>query len=783
MYLQILKKDLKRKKTMNVILLVFIIFAATFIASSVNNMVSVITALDVLFDKAEVPDYWFVTANRKEVERFENFADKNDYDYKRQELILLDADNVKVNDKKFDYSNNLCASQLKNSTKIFNEDDKEITRIGDGEIYLTGELFYSSKNNFKIGDKIEITLNGKTKYFTLKGSMKDAMFGSSMIGITRFMISENDYEDFYSEDELIYHSVCVYTGDGSFTDRFNETDMNIVFYADRSTIGNMYIMDMVIAAALLIVSVCLILISMLILRFTINFTMSEEFREIGVMKAIGIKNKKIRGLYIIKYLTIAVVGGIIGFVLSVLFGNLMLKDLSKSIILSENGNYFLNIICALGVVAVVVLFCYVCTRKVKRFSPIDAIRNGENGERYTRKGLQFLGRSKIPPVFFMAMNDILSGIRRFVAMILIFTLGILLIIIPINTINTLQSDKLITWFNMAECDHVVDKELMFNTNGDNFNICKRNLYDVREKLLEKGMKAEVFTEVMFRMSVIYNGKRVSSLAFQGVGDVTTDKYVYLEGTAPKNEGEVGISCVVAENVGANIGDTVNIKNGEETKEYMVTAIYQTMNNMGEGIRFHQNEQLDYSYAVGSFGVQIKYIDHPTSQELDERKSLLNELFSDSKVYTAGEYINSMMGDIAGRLQGLKHLILFVVLCINILVTVLMVKSFIIKEKGEIAMLKAIGFKDSSLIVWQTLRIGMVLLISVVIGVLFSTPLSKLLIEPVFQIMGAQSIDFAIKPMEVYLFYPLVVLCVTSLAGMIAAMKVRKVLASETSNIE
>lgn len=57
MYLQILKKDLRRKKTMNLILFIFIVLAATFIAGSVNNMVTVMTALDTFFEKAEVPDY------------------------------------------------------------------------------------------------------------------------------------------------------------------------------------------------------------------------------------------------------------------------------------------------------------------------------------------------------------------------------------------------------------------------------------------------------------------------------------------------------------------------------------------------------------------------------------------------------------------------------------------------------------------------------------------------------------------------------------------------------
>ena len=63
MYIRILKKDLKRKKTMNVILLIFVILAATFIASSANNLTTVSSALDNFIEKADVPDYWFSSTN------------------------------------------------------------------------------------------------------------------------------------------------------------------------------------------------------------------------------------------------------------------------------------------------------------------------------------------------------------------------------------------------------------------------------------------------------------------------------------------------------------------------------------------------------------------------------------------------------------------------------------------------------------------------------------------------------------------------------------------------
>ena len=64
MYLNILKKDLKRKKAMNIILLVFMILATMFVSSSVNNIISVTTALDNYFEMANVPDYVAATMKK-----------------------------------------------------------------------------------------------------------------------------------------------------------------------------------------------------------------------------------------------------------------------------------------------------------------------------------------------------------------------------------------------------------------------------------------------------------------------------------------------------------------------------------------------------------------------------------------------------------------------------------------------------------------------------------------------------------------------------------------------
>ncbi|MGN0484808.1 MAG: FtsX-like permease family protein [Lachnospiraceae bacterium] len=784
MYLQMLKKDLKRKKTMNVILLIFIILAAMFIASSANNMVTVMNAIDYYFEKANVPDYWTATASKEESDKLIQFAKKKDCTYSHQKMLQIDPKNVKISGKTFTYGNTLCLSKVpKSGTKVFESNANEITQVKDGEIYVTNDIFSSTENTFQEGCKIVIEENGVKKTFRLKGYTKDVMFGSAMMGTTRFLVSDKDFELFEKEDSKSMEMMEIYTKDTEFMRQLQKQNIKTIMNLNYAKIKLMYIMDMLMAAIVLIVSICLILISMVILHFTIHFTMSEEFCEIGVMKAIGITNGRIRGLYIVKYLAISTVGSLIGLLLSFPFGNMLLENVSKNIIIAEKENEWLNVIFAIVTAVVVVAFCYFCTRNVKKFSPIDAIRNGETGERYNKKGVIHLSRSKLTPIPFLAWNDIFSGWKKHISMILIFTIGILLIIIPVNTINTLQSDRLIQWFNMAECDHVIAQELLFTPDGDNKKQVEERIAEVKCMLHEHQIHADVYEEVMFRFPISHGDKQMSSLAFQGVGDITTDQYPYLQGTPPQNEDEIAISYLVADEIGVKIGDDVEVSIGEQAKTYTVTAFYQTMNNMGEGMRFYQKEKLDYQYATGCFGLQIRYKDHPDQKTLEEREELLKKCYPKSDVYTAGEYINKMIGDVAGQLQSVKKLIFGIVLCINVLVAVLMVRSFLTKEKREIAVLKAIGFQDRCLIRWQSMRIGIVLVISILLGELISTPLTKLLVEPVFRTMGAYSIEFEILPFEVYVKYPLVILIVTVLASITAAMKLKKISASDRANME
>jgi putative ABC transport system permease protein len=228
---------------------------------------------------------------------------------------------------------------------------------------------------------------------------------------------------------------------------------------------------------------------------------------------------------------------------------------------------------------------------------------------------------------------------------------------------------------------------------------------------------------------------------------------------------------------------VKIKIGAEEKEYIITAIFQSMTNMGEGIRFSEKEDLDYSYVISNLAIQVFFNKDLTSNQKEEYFNKVRQLFTKFDVYTGGEYIGEFMGGISSQLNDVKQFIVIVIIAINMLVSILMVKTFITKEKGEIGMLKSIGFSNDSIISWQVLRIGIILIISTIIGAIISNPISQISSGQVFTMMGASHIEFVIKPLEVYLMYPAIILVCTLFTSFLSALQIKRISAQETNNIE
>lgn len=788
MFWNILIRDLRRKRVMNLILLAFIILATMFVSSSINNIATVTSALDNYLARAGIRDYTVATrVNSFGEDNLERVLKMNGNveGYAVEPILYLSDSSFRRADERGSIGTVAVSPLERSAMTFFDADDAVIELIEMGTIYLPQKL--QSEHDLEIGDVLTLRMGDVRVRLTVKGFCKDALFGSKFMGLSRCLLSEEDFDRLWScpEAALFRGNVgSINTQSPSLVEKaLFGSDIITIMLGDIELIRLCYVMDMVIAGILLVVSVCLLLIAFVVLRFTINFTLSEEYREIGVMKAIGIRNGRIRGLYLVKYLALSVIGALLGFAASIPFGDMLLESISNAMLIERKSSYIVNTAGILLVVGAVMLFCCGCTRRVNRFSPVDAVRSGATGERFRGKSAISLSRSRMRPVRFLALNDILSDFKRYAIMALSFTLCLLIIIILLNSINTLESDRLVPWFSMQSSDvYLLNTAETFDYMVEGGRDALRDdLRDMEQTLEENDMPGKCVMEMAFKLTMNHAGNTYKALVVQGTGTRAQD-YAYTQGTPPRSAREIAITPYVAEKLDAGIGDTVTVNDMGVEREYLVTALFQSMNNMGDGVRVHEDAELSYSQSSGGLAYQITFDDRPDDEELARRFDRLRELYPEGEVFDGGGYVDDLIG-VAGVLSTLKNVLITVVMIICMLVAVLMERSFIAKEKGEIATLKAVGFRDGAICRWHTLRMSLVLLISILTGVLISTPITHLAIEPVFKMIGAQNIEFEIVPLETFVYYPLLMAAVTLTAVALTSLSTRRIKASDTADIE
>lgn len=787
MYRNILKKDLKRKRAMNMILLLFIILATMFVSSSVNNIINVTTALDSYFEMADVPDYFAAVMNKNcAVDIDETVSSASAVDsYAAENVLFLSSDNLIYEDEDIVVEGtNMVQSDI--YMNYFLSDGSILETVRPGEFYLTEKA--ADAFGIDVGDKLTIELNGVSRELILADKIKDALLGSKQVTVTRYIISKEDFESFFSAENIEeYYGgqlVYIYSSDmETVLPQIKPLVANSILTLDRALMKFLYVFDMIMVGVLLVVSIILILIAFVVLRFTISFTLSEEFREIGVMKAIGIRNFKIRGLYLVKYMGLSISGAAIGLVLSFPFGKMLMSVSSQNIIAGNQSTIWVNIVCVVLVVAVILWFCYGCTGRVKKLTPIDAVRNGQTGERFRKKSLMSLGKSRLPMAPFLALNDIVSSPRRYSIITLTFFLCLSLLLVLSATVSTMSSGSFSTAFGWADCDIYLNSKIMEECmmEGGHKKL-EKHLDEMEQTLAEHGIPAKCYQEIMFTLSVSFGENESSICIYQGTGS-TMDMYEYTSGTAPRNTDEIAITWIAADKLNANIGDTVTIKTIDGDKEYIISAFFQAVNMAGSGIRLHNDEYINYVQAAGGIDTQIAFTDNPDSREIERRMEEIQRIFPDyGHIRTCAEAVADMVG-IVGAFDVVKSLVTVLTIVLAALITVLMERSFIAKEQGEIALMKAVGTRNGKIYEYHAFRFLLVGAISVIIGEIFAMPLTHLSVDPIFKMVGMPAVDYVINPVEMYFIFPVVILVTTTLSAFLTSLYTRKIKSSDTADIE
>lgn len=793
MLYQILKKDMLKRKGVNIILFLFITLSTVFLASSINNITIISSAVDYYMDYAHVPDVNIIIDSKKDKTQIDHWLqqqkEKNlisDFEYNQFLEVSAKSVSVKRGQQKETIENqgaNLYLSTMDVDYSKVYDDFGNVPIVNQGEVLVSKTMLETEK--LHIGEKITIQSKGVSKDLTIKAAVKDAAFGNEMVGISRFLLNEKDFQDY----QPVTYALGVYyimTPDiDAFTELLNHQGFTqIINIISIDTYKMVYAFDMIVAGLLIAVGICLICIALLVLRFTLVFSIEEQYQEIGILKAIGLKNRNIKKIYLIKYFVIVVVGAVLGTLLSIPVSQVMIQSVSQNMIMaSDELNLAINIGCALSIIALVIMFCYLSTRKLNKVSAITAIRGGYTGERYhSYRGFHLSKMKYLSVSNYLGFNDITTHLTRYIVLIITFCLSFILITIPLNTINTMHSQEMLKKFSIDPNASVLLKNIEVSQ-GIKYHFVTdliEGMQRVEKKMEDKGYQVDMTGEPLYFINYTDHKKQknYNLMTLQLVGH-PRDFLDYDEGYAPELPNEVAFSKDIMTENHWQIGDFVTANINGKKQNMIISGTFTDYMQLGKSARLNSQINCDQETMFDYWSIMVNV---HSSQSQEKLIQTLQKEFPEYKWQSGQELADETIGGIQTSLQEMIIPMTILLCGVIMLITLLMEKLFITREKGEIAMLKSIGFQHKTIQKWQMMRMAFVVIVAMIVSIPLSLLSNAIVLKPIFAIMGAQ-VNIQVDPLQAYLIYPGILLIGIMISTLIATHSVKNINIREMNNLE
>ena len=790
MLFQILKKDMLKRKGVNFILFLFITLSTVFLASSINNIMIVSSAVDYYMEYAHLPDVNLTLDAKTDKNRIDQWLqqqkEKNmitDFDYNHFLEISSNAISVKRGNQKESIENqgaNLYLATMDvDYCKVF-DDSGNVPVLKQGEVLVSKSMLKNAK--LHVGDQITIQSEGISKDFTIKEAVKDAAFGNEMVGMSRFILNEEDFQDYNART----YSLGVYyimTPDiDHFTKLLNDQGFTgIINVIPLDTYKMVYSFDMIVAGLLIAIGICLICIALLVLRFTLVFSIEEQYQEIGILKAIGLKNKAIKRIYLIKYFVIVGVGASLGTLLSIPVSWMMIQSVSQNMIMaSDELNFVVIIGCALFIVILVLMFCYLSTRKLNKVSAITAIRGGYTGERFQgHRGMHLAKMKHMAVPYYLGFNDITTHLSRYLVLIITFCLSFILITIPLNTVNTMRSDEMLKKFSIDPAATVCLKKIESEKYRSVVDL-KEGMNTVKKEMENKGYQVDMTGEPIYFINFNDQQKTQNNriMTLQMVG-YPKDFLDYDEGDAPKLKNEVAFSKDIMKENHWQIGDYVTATINGQKQKMLISGTYTDYMQLGKSARINSQINCDQEMMFDYWSIMVNIHNQDSQENIIEK---LQAQFPHYKWQSKQQLADETIGGIQGVLQDMIIPMTILLCAVIMLITLLMEKLFITREKGEIAMLKSIGFRHHTIQKWQMIRMAFVVIVAMVVSIPLSLLSNIIILKPIFAIMGAD-VTIQVDPLQAYLIYPGILFIGIIISTLLATHGVKKINIREMNNLE
>jgi putative ABC transport system permease protein len=751
---RILRKDFLRKKLITIVVFAFIFLAALLVASGTNLIIELGNSLNALFDKAHTPHFVQMHAGPLDQVEIDRWAAANELVTEQQtvEMISMDGSNLYLGESQNPEENSIMDISFVTQNEGFDfllDLQNEIIRLSPGEIAVP--VYYSQQRELAIGDNVRVATGDGEMVFTITAFSRDSQMNPAIASSKRFLVHEQDFDalrNYYVDTEYLVEFLLVDESQiSSFASAYQASDLPKTGPAvDRGLFRIINTLsDGLVAGVIILISLLLIVIAILSLRFTLLATIEEDTKEIGVMKAIGIARSDIKRIYLAKYVVLGAAAALAGYLIALLLNQVLSANVllyigsaSKSVMQKA-----LPLIAACSIFLIVTISCAVILRRFNHISAVEALRSGSAGEAMRSIPLLSLRRGRGTNLnSYLGVRDVFQRSRLYGLLAFVFFFCAVIIIIPIHFLTTIQSPTFITYLGNGQSDIRIDLRHTEDVAG-RFDSTVATLMDDPDV-------AKLSPLVTSQFKVQQSDGTLETLNIES-GDFTLFPLDYVKGAAPQQRNEIALSYLNAREMEKQIGDTVTLIIEGQEREMVVSGIYQDVTNGGRTAKatVPYNPQTVLWYTVN--------LDLAADANIEEKMLQYSQLFEPARVTDMASFVSQTVGNTVQQLETVTMVTVVVGLALSILITSLFMIMLITKDSNQIAIMRSLGFSLRNIRTQYLTRALFLLVFGIVLGTLFSNTLGQQLVSVAFSLQGASRIRFVIDPLQAYVMYPLLLM--------------------------
>lgn len=758
MYARMIVRDFTRNRSVTIVLVVLMMVSVILATASAGTLVRLTGASSRLLAQAEAPHLVQLHAGAYDQQQVDRWAAERPAVAHHQTQLLLGIDGANLFFDGVPQTTNIQQNSLvvpnRERDLLLDLDNQPITEVAPGTMVLP--VIYEVEAGLEVGDPVTITAaDGFSKKFTITGFARDSIMNPAVTSSKRLAVSPSDLEEVLAHTGEVEHLVEFWldnpeTQIGPLGKAYQDSDMPKAGQMVDAATFRMFTMigDGMVAAVVILVSVLLLVVGLLCLRFSFLTAAEQDYREIGVLKAIGVAPRDIKRIYLTKYAVLAASATVLG-----LLGGLALTPLLTRNITRYMGsvpsiwNWIVPFLAAVAVFVVLVLFVRVLLHRFNGISPVTALRAGATGQQSNAVRLR-LHRSRMPVHVRLGIMDVIGRWPTYLLLFFVFAVSTFIMIVPVSSAATANAPDFINYMGTGTVDLRIDLRNVDDASPGQFS-------QIVEQLSADPDAATIAPMVTTRNDTVDSDGTTVSLYVEN-GDHTRLPVTYAEGRAPTNASEIALSLLALNQAGRAVGDTLPVEVGGQVRHLRIVGSYQDITNGGKTAKSTlPTDGDDVMWYMA--GVELA----PGVDATDKAQEYTERL-APAKVADIEQWRVQTLGPIAEQITVTAAVSAVVAVALAVLMTALFTRMLVARDAGQIAIQRAVGADDAGVRSQYMTRILLVLVLGVVVGTMAANTLGEGLFNLMFEGLfggfetlgqGTSRIDFAVNPLLAYLALP------------------------------